>query len=61
MRSIVSAGAILFVLSLVTAQPASALRVGYNEDATRLLAVPRAVEHSNTQIARVNFCGRTTN
>jgi hypothetical protein len=55
LRSIVSAGAILFVLSLVTAQPAYALRVGYNEDATRLLAVPRAVKHSNTQIARVNF------
>ena len=54
-RSIASAGAILLVLGFAAAQPASALRVGYNEDATRLLAVPRALEHSNTQIARVSF------
>lgn len=43
------------VLGFAAAQPASALRVGYNEDATRLLAVPHALEHSNTQIARVSF------
>ena len=55
MKSVASAGAILFVLSLLTASPASALRVGYNEDAARLLSVPHAVEHSNTQIARVSF------
>lgn len=47
--------ALAAMLSLSVAQSASALRVGYNDDPARFLAVPRAVEHSNTQIARVNF------
>lgn len=34
---------------------ADAVVVGYNEDAARLLAVPSAVEQSNTQVARVGF------
>ena len=42
-------------LGLSAAPAASALRVGYNDDPKRFLAVPRAVEHSNTEIARVAF------
>lgn len=44
-------GAILALA--ICAAPAAALPVGYNEDPARLLAAPQAVEHSNTQLARV--------
>ena len=42
-------------LCVVPAADAGAVAVGYNEDAVRALAVPRAVKRSNVQVMRVGF------
>lgn len=43
------------LIGVAVPSPASALKVGYNDDPERFVAVPRAVEHSNTDVARVAF------